>query len=286
MSSASMSKNTVFDSTVKIFDVLHRVYMRTIAHLNPVKDCRTVFGATMRCNAREFIQRRLRFFGIFEHNLTYYTLDKLNKGDVYVDIGANVGYFTLLASRCVGPGGKVIAVEADPTTFGALTANLKLNDSRNVSARNVAATGSACRVAVKRGERHNSGSNSVVVGEGDIEGVTLRDLVGQDIGRVSFIKIDIEGSEAPILDAILETLPALSDTVVVASEVSPESASSVARFLGAGFRVYAIQNIYTIDYYLIRSYLRRYGEDKVVNMIPVSGYDPKYRDYIFERAPI
>ena len=51
----------------------------------------------------------------------------------------------------------------------------------------------------------------------------------------------------------------------------------------AGFRAYAMQNVYTIDYYLIRSYLRRFREDKVVHMVPISRFDQNYRDYIFER---
>ena len=103
-----------------------------------------------------------------------------------------------------------------------------------------------------------------------------------------FIKIDIEGSEEPILSAILEALPDLREDLIVASEVSPTSAEHVARFVAAGFRAYAMQNVYTIDYYLIRSYLRRFREDKVVHMVPVSQFDQNYRDYIFERigAPV
>ena len=115
----------------------------------------------MRCNTRDFVQRRIRSFGIFEHNLTYYTIASLCEGDLYVDIGANVGYFTLLASRLVGKSGKVISVEADPVTFMQLLDNLKRNDCRNVSARNVAATATACRVAIDRTELHNSGTHSI-----------------------------------------------------------------------------------------------------------------------------
>ncbi len=98
-----------------------------------------------------------------------------------------------------------------------------------------------------------------------------------------FVKIDIEGSEGPILNSILEALGELPSDLIVASEVSPASAEHVARFIGAGFRAYAMQNVYTIDYYLIRSYLRKFGEGKIVHMVPVSGYNQKYGDYIFER---
>ncbi len=244
-----------------------------------------MFGSIVRCNARDFLQRRIRFFQIFEHNLTYYSMDRLREGDLYVDIGANVGYFSLLASRCVGNSGQVISVEADPVTFKALTKNLELNGCRNVSARNIAATATACRIEMTRSDPHNLGCNAIsaATGSGGIEGRPFRHIVGEDLGRVRFIKIDIEGSEEPILQAILEALPELPDDVIVASEISPTSTEHVARFIAAGFRAYAMQNVYTIDYYLIRSYLRRFHEDKSVHMVPVDRFDQNYRDYIFER---
>jgi FkbM family methyltransferase len=276
----------IFAGSVRALDVLQRAYMRALAYLSPIKDCRTVFGAIVRCNARDFVQRRIRFFEIFEHNLTYYTMERLREGDVYLDIGANIGYFSLLASRCVGNSGEVISVEADPVTFTGLMKNLELNGCRNVSARNIAATETACKIGITRGDPYNSGCNAITVGTGaeNVEGLPFRDIVGEDIGRVRFIKIDIEGSEAPILSAILEVLPDLPDDLIVASEVSPASADQVARFTDAGFRAYAMQNIYTIDYYLIRSYLRKFGEDKSIQTVPVSRYDPRYTDYIFERG--
>jgi FkbM family methyltransferase len=276
----------IFARSVRALDVLQRAYMRALAYISPIKDCRTVFGSIVRCNARDFLQRRIRFFQIFEHNLTYYSMDRIREGDLYVDIGANIGYFSLLASHCVGNKGQVISVEADPVTFKALKKNLELNGCRNVSARNVAATAAACKIGITRSDPHNSGCNAITVeaGASGIQGLPFRDIVGDDLGRVRFIKIDIEGSEEPVLNGILEALPDLPDDLIVASEVSPSSAEHVARFVAAGFRAYAMQNVYTIDYYLIRSYLRRFREDKSVHMVPVSRFDQDYRDYIFERG--
>lgn len=264
--------------------------MRMVVLISPIKISRTVFGATMSCDGRDFVQRRIRFFQVFEHNLTYYTLEHLREGDLYVDIGANVGYYSLLASRCVGKTGKVIAVEADPVTFTALTRNLELNGSRNVLARNIAATAISCRVTIQHPDSGNSGTNTIKIGSDaggvDVEGLPFRDIVGEDLRRVRFIKIDIEGSEEPVLSAILDALSELPDDLIVASEVSPASADHVAGFVAAGFRAYAVQNSYDIDYYLLRSYLRRFGEDKAAHMVPVRQYDHSCSDYVFERAGV
>jgi FkbM family methyltransferase len=279
------SAHPIFSLGVRALGILLRIYMRAFTYIKPVENCRTEFGALMRCNSRDFLQRRVRFFRVYEHDLTYYTLSQLRYGDLYVDIGANVGYFSLLASRCVGDSGRVISVEADPATFRALLGNLELNGCGNVSARNVAATATACSVNIRRSDLRNSGSNTVEPGAGpeSIAGLPFREIVGPEISRVRFIKIDIEGSEAPVLNTILDLLPCLPDDLIIASEVSPASADYVARFATAGFRAYAIRNVYLIEYYLIREYLRRFGEDRTINMIPVDRYHPSYADYIFER---
>jgi FkbM family methyltransferase len=282
-----IASQQVFRQALATLDSVQRAYMRLLTYLKPIKDCGTVFGATMHCHSRDFIQRRIRFFGIFEHNLTHYTMSRLREGDVYVDVGANVGYYSLLASRLVGATGKVISVEAAPPTFALLKQNLQTNGCDNVTALNVAATAERCKVSIEAADRHNSGANEIRVDptSGKVEGLPFRDIVGSDIGRVRFVKIDIEGSEAPVLRAILETLSDLPESFTVVSEVSPGSASLVARFVDAGFRAYAISNIYTIDYYLIRSYLRKYGEDDSIHMAPVTVFSPACRDYVFERGP-
>ena len=279
-------RHPVFFNSIVVFDVMQRILMRVWGYVLPVKDCRTVFGAVIRCRSRDYVQRRIRFFGVFEHNLTYYTMDRLCEGDLYVSIGANIGYFTLLASRWVGNAGKVIAVEADPATFAALTKKSERNGCGNVVPRNVAATATVCKVTIEPGHvGHNCGSNRIVVGQGgeSVDGLPLRDIVGGDLRRLRFIKIDIEGSEEPVLTGILGLLPNCQ-RISSLPLVSPTSAGHVARFIAAGFRAYAIQNVYTIDYYLIRSYLRKFREDQSVHPIPVERHDARYSDYIFERA--
>jgi FkbM family methyltransferase len=280
-------RGNFFYFIVKSMDVFQRIYMRLYTILSPSSETCTVFDARMLCNSRDFVQRRIRFFGIFEHNLTHFTLSKLKQGDGYADVGANVGYYSLLASKKVGDNGVVVAVEADPVTFTRLQTNLSLNNAGNVRALNVAATAEPCTISIRKGTKHNAGSNAVAIdAAGSIQGLPLKTILGEDIGKINFIKIDIEGSEGPVLRSILDNLHRFPARLIIASEVSDGSSAFVQRFIKAGFKAYAMSNIYTIDFYLIRSYLRRIGDPSTFDIVQTDRFLPGQNDYVFERVHV
>src|SRR5450755_115400 len=74
-------------------------------------------GWRVRGNTTDWIQRQLYYFGLWEPNLSAWIERRLSTGDVFVDVGANVGYFTLLAAGVVGKTGKVVAIEPMPEIF-------------------------------------------------------------------------------------------------------------------------------------------------------------------------
>jgi FkbM family methyltransferase len=82
----------------------------------------------------------------------------LRPGNRFLNVGANVGYHVLLASKLVGPEGSVVAVEPDPTNFGFLQANLAIHDVRNVTSLRCAAGSSAGRLKLHRSD-DNAGDN-------------------------------------------------------------------------------------------------------------------------------
>ena len=81
----------------------------------------------------------------WEPNETRLTIGKVRQGNVFVDIGANIGYYTILASRLVGKSGKVFAFEPEPSNFEILAKNVELNKCDNVVLENKA-------VALKSGK--------------------------------------------------------------------------------------------------------------------------------------
>lgn len=147
--------------------------------------------------------------GSFEPN-EFALLDRiLQPGMVFVDVGANDGYYTLFAARRIGTGGRVVAVE--PSTRERI--NLKRNIARNGFA-NVtvipAALGAACGTAdLQLAQGVHSGHNTLGRFANDgvkaesVERVTIRTLdeVAGEIGldRIDFMKIDVEGAEAAVI---------------------------------------------------------------------------------------
>ena len=59
-------------------------------------------------------------------------LSRLRTGDVFLDVGSNLGLFTVFAAKAVGPGGTVVAFEPETVAHNRLTGNIRLNDLRNV----------------------------------------------------------------------------------------------------------------------------------------------------------
>jgi FkbM family methyltransferase len=138
-------------------------------------------------------------------------LQQLTEGDVFYDIGANVGCYTLYASRLVGPAGHVVAVEPHPANAAALLRNIAVNGLTNVTVL-TSPLGQCVGVErLKLGDLQAGTSGSVV---GNTEGVMtcvtsidylrLRAL----IPAASFVKIDVDGNELLILLGMVNTLKA------------------------------------------------------------------------------
>jgi FkbM family methyltransferase len=121
----------------------------------------------------------------------------LQPGDVFVDLGAYVGPFTLLASRLVGPAGNVVAFEPDPATRELLERNLATNGMANVTVVPYAVGESAGTVRFVA-----SGDSAGRIGaEGDVEvrQVALDQFCAEHGIRPTVMKVDIEGGEAAAL---------------------------------------------------------------------------------------
>ena len=123
------------------------------------------------------------------------------KGGVVLDIGANVGIFTMIAAKEVGSSGLVLAIEPEPKNIGLLRKNIEINGIKNVIVLDKAI--SARSGKVKLNLFHLTGFHSLIYpsdNQIEVEAKSLDDIVTElKLNRVDFIKIDAEGSELEIL---------------------------------------------------------------------------------------
>ena len=121
---------------------------------------------------------------------------------LFVDVGANIGLWTLTAAQALGEHGKVIAFEPNPATFIKLTENISLNGfEHRVQTHQVALSDSRGSISFICRPDHNN-SRIAVPGEKDtisIPTAPLADFVGE--AKVAGMKIDVEGYELPVLQA-------------------------------------------------------------------------------------
>jgi len=132
------------------------------------------------------------------------------KGDIVVDVGAHIGKYTLIASKMVGPQGKVIAIEAHPDNYDILKKNIALNKLTNVVALNFAVHSKEAIVKLyepgqEEGftiyntimtDRKMSNNQKYV----EVHGKPLDSILLENaIKEVNWIKIDVEGAELEVL---------------------------------------------------------------------------------------
>jgi FkbM family methyltransferase len=134
----------------------------------------------------------------------------LQPGMTVVDVGAHVGYFALLASRAVGPQGRVIALEPSPQNHRLLRANVARSRARrNVRVVNAAAWREDGTLSLRLSPT-NTGDNRVYEHDEDgqevqVTAVALDGLLARE-RRVDYVILDTQGAERPVLEGMRRTL--------------------------------------------------------------------------------
>ena len=238
-----------------------RAYNRALRSIRPNYTARTFFNASIICNLGDVIQSYIFHFGIWEPQVTDVVVRNLAPGDVFVDVGANIGYDSLLAAWRVGPEGKVVAIEASPLAFALLQRNLKLNAyAKNVRAVQVAASDRPGKLNLYDVLEHNMGAATTIAGRGGVlvarvQAKPLLEILDPiEIDRVRLIKIDVEGAEPAIMSNILDSLDRFPQTMDIVVETSTDdvevSKTVFSRMKAAGFYAYMIENDYSRERYL------------------------------------
>lgn len=170
---------------------------------DPIK----VFGGlTMRMVPKDVqICRQLRDGFEWEPDTSKIIREALKPGDTFIDCGANIGWFSILASRTVGPDGRVIAFEPWKPNYDVLKENLRLNCCENVETYNFPLWSSRKKLYVWPNDEANCGDvRTRLASDAEIkEGLNVVDshsldyLISSD--TVRFVKIDCQESDFEVI---------------------------------------------------------------------------------------
>lgn len=170
-----------------------------------------VFGHRMVLDADDaVVTDHLCRLGSFEPFETELVMRTVRPGDTVLDVGANVGYYTLIFARLVGPHGRVFAFEPDPQNFDLLRRNVRANGYANVTLEQKAVADSAGALALYRNPANKGDHRTYDAGGGreavEVGAVALDDYFASLDGRVDLIKMDIQGAEERALAGMLKLL--------------------------------------------------------------------------------
>jgi FkbM family methyltransferase len=158
------------------------------------------------------VSRRIMAEGVWEPYETALIVERLQPGDTFVDVGANIGYYSVIASQLVGDQGRVYSFEPEPDNFALLAANTALCSNDNVTTVNAA-------LAAEPGQgflylnTENRGDHQIYDdGEGRqktaielLHGDSFFQALATDT-TIDILKVDTQGAEIAVLTGLDQTV--------------------------------------------------------------------------------
>ncbi len=181
-------------------------------------DVNTAAGRLLLPSEDQVITPILRRYGVWEPAETRFLLSTLRPGDTFVEVGAHVGYFSVLAAKRVGANGAVIAIEPETRNLALLRSNLARNGCTNAHVVPFAAYSTSGWMSLALDEENRGGHRLVPLGQTPtrIRCAPLDDLVP---ARVDVVKIDTQGYDHEVVEGMEHTLTT-NPRVIVLAELS------------------------------------------------------------------
>lgn len=184
--SLSQKENVVNNSKIKIFGNERNLY-------------KTRFNDLFWLNQSGYIDQCIIKDGTFEEVSSQLVKQIVRKGDFVLDVGANIGYYSVICSKLVGNKGKIFCIEPTKHYYNILNMNLEANELNNVLVYNIGLSNKEDQLEIKIGDSsatlHSPGTELILNTE-LIELTTLDAFIERNrIERINFIKIDIDGHE-------------------------------------------------------------------------------------------
>jgi FkbM family methyltransferase len=167
-----------------------------------------VLGHKMFLDSRDSLN--LSINGVYEPFETELVKKEIRKGDVVLDVGANIGYYTLIFAKLVGENGKVFAFEPDPSNFALLKKNVEINGYKNITLVQKAVSNKTGKTKLYLSDR-NLGDHRIYDSHDgrrciEIDAIRLDDYFKNYNGKIDFIKMDIQGAEGGAIQGMCSLL--------------------------------------------------------------------------------
>ena len=196
-------------------------------------------GLCLRIYPKNEVFRSLFVKGIYDPNLIVVINALLPAKGVFLDIGSNMGYCSLLMSKAVGEDGKVFAIEPSERDFLRLVDNVNLNRLSNVNVYRLAVSDKIGKVSISIAPEERSALNTLgtefsnkgieKVQTEEVDSVTLDAFVEEEeLSRIDVIKMDIEGSELKALNGAKDTIEQYRPALIVGINENSLNASNAS----------------------------------------------------------
>jgi FkbM family methyltransferase len=162
-----------------------------------------IFGYSIDLDLSDYIQRSI-YLNTFEQDESTWVKGYLKRGMTFVDVGANVGYYSLMAASLVGTEGKVLAFEPSPYAFGRLATAIRKNSLAQVQVAQVGLSDVSGELQLYMPKTSGNHTPSMIANDGGAPiNVPVRRLddylMAAKVDHVDLMKIDVEGFEPNVL---------------------------------------------------------------------------------------
>lgn len=237
------------------------------------------FGRVLFLNKKDPVVSGAIALDVYENFETVLLQKEIQEGMTVIDIGANLGYYTVMLAHLVGPSGKVIAFEPDEQSGEILKKNIIANKFRNVSYVDKALSNRTGIVKLYV-STENRGDNRIYdTKEGresiEVKMISLDDYLPEDV-TVDLIKMDVQGAEALILQGMEKTIKR-TRSLTIFTEFWPKAITETGKspegflqkLIDLGFSLY---NINTKENKLeeigeINQFVERYHNREYTNIL-------------------
>ncbi|WP_428388983.1 FkbM family methyltransferase [Mucisphaera sp.] len=240
-------------------DAVHRVRRGLLRSFKQTARLTWIDGLQVVAYPYNEVTRSLMMTGLYDPTELFYLRRTLKPGMTFIDAGANLGLYSLVASRCVGASGRVVALEPSGREFDRLCRHVEINGLENVEPLRLAVSDSEDRIGLKVADEKHAGHNTLggfayeatqldrveSVGSTTIDGL----VTGLGLSRVDLIKLDIEGAELAALRGAVMTLKRFRPAILLefaekSLEAQGASSAAVWDLLAAhGYAMASIDNV-------------------------------------------